>query len=81
MTTTPSNDTDLHWDANTEPDLAEYEVVWRETTDADWTNIIPVGNSTSAHLPDFSKDNVFFGVRAVDTKGHRSPVTFPIPGT
>jgi hypothetical protein len=26
-----------------------------------------------------SKDNVFFGVRAVDTAGHRSPVAFPVP--
>lgn len=25
-------------------------------------------------------DNVFFGVRAVDTAGHRSPVAFPQPG-
>jgi len=26
---------------------------------------------------DISKDNVFFGVRAVDRAGHRSPVAFP----
>jgi hypothetical protein len=26
-----------------------------------------------------SKDNYFFGVRAVDTEGHRSPVSYPRP--
>src|SRR5215204_6474235 len=26
-----TNDTDLRWDANKEPDLAGYEIVWRET--------------------------------------------------
>jgi len=61
------------------PDLDGYEVVWRETTDPDWTHAIPVGNVTSASFPHFSKDNVFFGVRAVDTAGHHSPVAFPVP--
>jgi hypothetical protein len=74
-----TNTTDLVWTANTEPDLDGYEVVWRETTDSDWTHAIPVGNVTSASLPHFSKDNVFFGVRAVDKTGHHSPVAFPVP--
>jgi len=74
-----TNDTDLTWTRGAEPDLAGYEVVWRETTDPDWTHVIPVGDVTSAHLPDFSKDNVFFGVRAVDSDGHASPVAFPSP--
>jgi hypothetical protein len=80
LTAALTNDTDLAWTRGTEPDLAGYEVVWRETTDADWTHVIPVGDVTSAHLPHFSKDNVFFGVRAVDTTGHASPVAFPVPG-
>jgi hypothetical protein len=79
LTQALTNDTDLVWDANTEPDLDGYEVVWRETTDSDWTHFIPVGNVTSAHLTKFSKDNVFFGVRAVDKSGHHSPVAFPAP--
>lgn len=74
-----SNTTDLAWDHGTEPDLVGYEVVWRETTDADWTHVLPVGNVTTASFPHFSKDNVFFGVRAVDRAGHRSPVAFPRP--
>ena len=79
ITAVLTNTTDLVWDANTEPDLDGYEVVWRETTDPDWTHAIPVGNVTSASLPHFSKDNVFFGVRAVDKTGHHSPVAFPVP--
>jgi Zn-dependent M28 family amino/carboxypeptidase len=70
------NTTTLTWDANTGPDLAGYEVVWRETTAPDWTNVIDVGNATMVTL-DISKDNVQFGLRAIDQAGHRSPVAFP----
>ena len=37
-----------------------------------------VGNVTS-YTVDLTKDNFFFGVRAVDRDGHRSPVSFPRP--
>jgi Peptidase family M28 len=70
------NTTTLTWDANPEPDLAGYEVVMRETTSPDWTSAVNVGNVTTVTL-DVAKDNVQFGVRAVDTAGHRSPVAFP----
>ena len=66
----------LQWDANPEADLAGYEVVMRETTAADWTSAIDVGNVTTVTL-DISKDNVQFGIRAVDQAGHRSPAAFP----
>jgi len=66
----------LSWDANPEPDLAGYEVVTRETSAPDWTDAIGVGNVTSVTL-DVAKDNLQFGVRAVDQAGHRSPVGFP----
>jgi hypothetical protein len=79
LTQALTNDSDFVWTANPEPDVDGYEIVWRETTDSDWTHVIPVGNVTSAHLSHFSKDNVFFGVRAVDTTGHHSPVAFPVP--
>jgi len=79
LTQALTNTTDLVWDQGTEPDLAGYEVVWRETVDPDWTHVIRVGNVTSASFPHFSKDNVFFGVRAVGTNGHHSPVAFPTP--
>jgi hypothetical protein len=71
-----TNLTTLTWDANPEPDLAGYEVVLRETTAADWTGAIDVGDVTTVDL-DISKDNVQFGIRAVDKAGHRSPVAFP----
>ncbi len=73
-----SNSTDLTWQRGTEPDLAGYEVVWRACTEPDWTHAIAVGDVT-AHTVPLSKDDVFFGVRAVDREGHRSPVAFPVP--
>jgi Peptidase family M28 len=73
-----TNSTTLRWDRGTDPDLAGYEVVWRETTDVRWTHVVPVGDVTTATI-DLSKDNLFFGVRAVDRSGHRSPVAFPVP--
>jgi hypothetical protein len=74
-----TNDTDLRWAANTEPDLAGYEVVWRDTDAPTWTHSRFVGKVTSYTVPGLSKDNFFFGVRAVDTQGHKSPVSFPRP--
>ena len=76
-----SDDTELRWDANTEPDLAGYEIVWRDTASPVWTNVKPVGKVTTFTLKGMSKDNFFFGVRAVDNEGNRSPVTFPRPMT
>lgn len=73
-----TNSTTMNWDANTDPDLAGYEIVWRETTASDWTNAIPVGNVTTVTLPLAPKDNFHFGVRAVDKDGHHSPVAFPV---
>jgi hypothetical protein len=74
-----SNDTDLRWDANKEPDLSGYEIVWRDTTSPVWTNSKAVGNVTSYTMKGMSKDNYFFGVRAIDKDGNRSPVTYPRP--
>ncbi len=73
-----TNRTTLTWPRGTEADLAGYEVVYRETSSPTWTMVVPVGDVITATL-DVSKDNVFFGVRAVDHDGHRSPVAFPQP--
>ena len=74
-----SNDTDLKWEANKEPDIAGYEIVWRDTTSPVWTNSKPVGNVTTFTMKGMSKDNYFFGVRAVDKDGNRSVVVYPKP--
>jgi hypothetical protein len=72
------NTSTLTWQPGTEPELAGYEVVWREATEPDWTHGVWAGNVTSFTV-NLAKDNVFFGVRAVDTAGRRSPVAFPTP--
>ena len=78
-TTQLTNDTTLSWHANPEPDLAGYEIVWRESTAPLWEHTIPVGNVTRFTVKDLSKDNVQVGVRAVDRDGNRSPVSYPTP--
>ncbi|MEV2197659.1 M20/M25/M40 family metallo-hydrolase [Streptomyces phaeochromogenes] len=78
LTAALTNSTELTWKRGSEPDLAGYEVVWRETTAPEWTHVIPVGDVTS-HEVDLSKDNVFFGVRGVNRAGLRGPVSFPLP--
>jgi hypothetical protein len=75
-----TNDTTLRWSRGSEPDLAGYEILWRESTAPDWTHVLPVGDVTTATV-DVVKDNVHFGVRAVDHAGHRSPVAYPQPVT
>ncbi len=71
-----TNDTTLRWEPSPEPDVAGYEVVWRETTSVVWDHASDVGDVTEATI-DLSKDNWYFGVRAYDADGYRSPVAFP----
>src|SRR5215472_11965936 len=71
-----TNFTTLSWNANPETNVTGYEIVMRETTTPDWTSAIPVGNVTTVTL-NISKDNVQFGIRAVDQNWNRSPVAFP----
>ncbi len=72
-----TNDTTLRWEASPESDVAGYEIVYRETTSPVWDHSVDVGNTTEGTV-DLSKDNWFFGVRAYDHDGYRSPVAFPI---
>ena len=73
------NRTELTWQANLEPDLAGYRIVWRDTTAAQWQGSQFVGKVTSTTMA-LSKDNVFFGVQAVDKDGNVSVATYPLPG-
>jgi hypothetical protein len=72
---------------------ARFEIVWRPLAAPDWTRSIladkvpsaggrfaNTGSHFSITIP-VSKDNVVFGVRAVDAKGHRSPAVVPWPAT
>jgi Zn-dependent M28 family amino/carboxypeptidase len=70
------NDTTLTWEPS--PGAAAYEVVWRSTNAADWEYVQTVSSGTRATLK-VSKDNVIFGVRAVDAAGHRSLPVVPDP--
>ena len=75
-----NNDTELKWDANKDADIAGYEVVYRDTTAAEWTNTILRLEMFSRYIvKGMSKDNYFFGVRAVDKAGNKSPVSYPRP--
>ena len=79
-TTQLTNETTLRWTLSTEPSLAGYEVLWRETTAPDWEHVVKVGKVDTVTI-DLSKDNVFFGVRAVGSDGHRSPAAAPQPSS
>src|ERR1044071_767861 len=73
------NDTTLRWEANKEPDLAGYQIVWRETTAPFWQQKQFVGNVTRYTVKGVSKDNYLFGVQAVDQDGHASVAVYPRP--
>src|SRR5688572_26876248 len=55
LTARLGNDTELKWDANKEPDLAGYEIVWRDTTSPVWTNAKAIGNVTTYVMKGMSK--------------------------
>ena len=72
-----SYDAQVSWNASPDADVAGYEVVWRDSTEPQWTNSRAVGNVTTATIENLNKDNVQVGVRAVDSDGNRSPVATP----
>ncbi len=71
------NDSKIEWKAA--PGATAYEVLWRKTTDADFSDEnVTRTTETKVDLPE-SKDNVIFGVRSVDAKGHKSLIVIPEP--
>lgn len=74
------NDTTMRWEPNAEPDLAGYRIVWRDTTALQWEHAVGVPKEAVRHtIRAVSKDNVIFGLQALDTEGHASPATYPKP--
>jgi Zn-dependent M28 family amino/carboxypeptidase len=72
------NDSTLTWDAPADGRATGYVVLWRATSAPDWEQSQQVGKVTRVTLP-ISKDNVIFGVQAVDEGGHRSETIVPAP--
>ena len=72
------NDTTLRWEPSAEPGLAGYRILWRETTSPSWEHAMDVPkDATRATVRGVSKDNVVFGVEALDAGGHASLAVFP----
>jgi hypothetical protein len=85
VTTKLDNGTTLTWKAPAgAPAGTHYELLWRETTAPDWQYVqsIPATGAADPLTPltltvPISKDNVVFGLRAVDAAGHRGLVATP----
>jgi hypothetical protein len=86
VTTKLENGTTLTWKAPAGASAARglsYELLWRETTAPDWqyAQMVPALSGdpdgvVTVTVP-VSKDNVYFGVRTVDSAGHRGLVATP----
>ena len=79
VTSRLTTDTDLAWQKSADPEVAGYEIVWRDTIAPDWTHALSVGNVDRFTMKGISKDNFLFGIRAVDRSGRRSPAAYPRP--
>jgi hypothetical protein len=83
VTTDLDNNSTLRWKPGPAmPPSAHFDIVWRDTSAADWQfhRPVPAGNAAkgSFTLP-ISKDNVIFGVRACDAADECSPAVAPLP--
>ena len=80
LTRALDNNSELTWEAPAfAPPGTTYEVVWRESAEMLWSHAQSAGTALTLKL-NVSKDNVLFGVRAVDAAGHRSLAVPPLPG-
>jgi Peptidase family M28 len=79
LTSGLDNNSELTWAPPAgAPASTSYEVVWRPTDQPIWTTFASAGSALSLKLA-VSKDNVVFGVRSVDSAGHRSIAVLPSP--
>ena len=72
------NRSTLTWEPPAGGMATGYEVVIRATSSPLWQYAAAAGDGLTATI-DQSKDNVVFGVRSIDGKGHRSVAVFPLP--
>ena len=70
------NDSTLTWESS--PGAKDYEIIWRATTSPRWEHAQKAGAVNTATVK-VSKDNVIFGVRALDKAGHASLPVIPEP--
>ena len=79
LTKALDNNSELTWEPSAfAPAGTTYEVVWRDSDEAQWTHSQSAGSEMHLKL-EVSKDNVLFGVRAVSAEGDRSLPEPPIP--
>lgn len=80
-TTTSDNFSQFKWDAPKGLPVEGYEILYRDTIEPHWTNVIEVGNVNWFNLTSATihKDNVIFGVRSVGKGGYKSPAVLPFP--
>jgi len=71
------NVTRLHWQPATDPDVAGYEVVWRDTTAPQWQGASTFPPTQTGCVHPLSKDQYLFGVRTVGHSGLRSVAVYP----
>ncbi len=74
------NDSTLEWNAVADGHggNAEYEILQRATTGAEWEPVKTEKGATRVTLPE-SKDNVIFAVRSADRMRHKSLPVVPVP--
>ncbi|KAI9710745.1 MAG: hypothetical protein M1820_002578 [Bogoriella megaspora] len=72
------NETQFYWNVQNSELLQGYELVWRPSSQQQWTHSYYVGKVNQVKV-NLSKDNVVFGLRAVGTNGKKSPAVFPLP--
>jgi hypothetical protein len=77
LTARLQNDSDLRWQKNPEQDVAGYLVRYRQTSSPVWEHTVFTADTTISLK--VSKDDVLFGVQAVDKEGNASLVTLPRP--
>ncbi|MEO6724409.1 MAG: hypothetical protein ABIP14_03830, partial [Blastocatellia bacterium] len=52
-------------------------ILWRETYQPFWQRSIEVGNVAEFVMKNYSKDDYFFAVQAIDKEGNASVPSFP----